>query len=193
MTKWIDKDGNPWNGSYIVVDGHTIVNPTDEMLRQAGYTDVKDPEPTPEEILDAAKVAKIKAITDYDNSASVNIFYIYEQPMWLDFDERSRISASLAAYRKMGREEMEKVYGDQSFVLPLDTWEDMLSQLEVYASECANVTETHKRNVRYCISVEEVGAYDYTTGYPDILVFKPYPDTPYPDGDGGSEEQNTEE
>lgn len=174
MKKYIDKDGNPWNGCYIVVDGQTIVNPTENMLLENGYTEVIEPEPTPEEELEKRRQAKIDEIDAYDKSDSVNIFYVYEQPMWLDFDERSRILTSISAYRKMGRTEMTKIYGDTEFTLPLDTWEELLAAVEIYASECLNVTERHKREAHNATNDEELAAIDITAGYPEKLVFRPY-------------------
>lgn len=174
MKRYIDKDGNPWNGCYIVVNGQTIVNPTDEMLLANGYTEVKEHEPTPDELFEERKKAKIAEIEAYDSSDSVNLFYVYEQPMWLDFDERSRILTSISAYRRMGRTEMTKIYGDVEFTLPLDTWDGLLAAVELYASECLNVTERHKREAHYAINDEELEAIDITAGYPEKLVFRTY-------------------
>ena len=46
----------------------------------------------------------------------------------------------------------------------------LLSSLEMYALECFNVTATHKAAVEKLQTVEEVLAYDYTAGYPEILM-----------------------
>lgn len=51
-------------------------------------------EPTEEEILAMAKSRKQNDITEYDNSANVNSFIIGGEPMWLNFDQRSRLKAS---------------------------------------------------------------------------------------------------
>ncbi len=45
----------------------------------------------------------------------------------------------------------------------------MLSALEMYALECFNVTAGHKAKVSALTTVEDVSAYDYTTGYPTML------------------------
>ena len=42
--KYIDNDGNLWNGYYIVVGNQTIINPTEEILLLNGYTKIEDPE-----------------------------------------------------------------------------------------------------------------------------------------------------
>lgn len=173
MKKYIDRNGQPWNGSYIVADGKTIVNPTEEILFANGYTEVTEPEKTAEELLAEAKAARIAEVEAYDASVAVNVFYLYGQPMWLDFDERSRILASISAYRKLGRTDMTKVYGGVEFTFPLDTWESLLAAVEVYASECLNVTERHKRDIMEAATMEDVSIIDITAGYPEKLTFTP--------------------
>ena len=176
MKQYIDRNGDLWNGCYIVVNGQTIVNPTESMLLSNGYTEVKEPEKTQNELFEERKQTKIKQIEDYDNSNNVNVFYIYQQPMWLDFDERSRILTSINAYRKMQRTEMTKIYNNVEFTFPIETWEELLSAVEIYASECLNVTQRHKMQVYYAINDEELNAIDITSGYPEKLIFNPNDD-----------------
>ena len=49
----------------------------------------------------------------------------------------------------------------------------MLYALEVYASECYDVTARHEANIAELDNIEMVDAYDYTVGYPQKLVFNP--------------------
>jgi len=173
MKKYIDSNGQPWNGSFIVADGKTILNPTEELLLASGYTEVTEPEKTAEELLAEAKAARLAEAETYNDSPEVNVFYLYGQPMWLYFEERSRILASISAYRRLGRTDMTKVYGGMEFTFPLDTWETLLSAVEVYASECLNVTERHKRDIMAAATMEEVSVIDVTADYPEKLEFTP--------------------
>ena len=45
----------------------------------------------------------------------------------------------------------------------------MLVALEVYAAEALNATEMHRSAVRHLETREEIEAYDFTTGYPEVL------------------------
>jgi hypothetical protein len=47
----------------------------------------------------------------------------------------------------------------------------MLVLLEVYAAEALNTTERHKIAINALETIEEIEAYDYTTGYPTKLAF----------------------
>jgi hypothetical protein len=47
----------------------------------------------------------------------------------------------------------------------------MLVLLEIYASEALNTTERHKIAINALQTIEDVEAYDYTTGYPEKLQF----------------------
>ena len=59
--------------------------------------------------------------------------------------------------------------GSVSLVINCDLAIQLLSALELYALECYNKTAEHKANVGKLMSIEDVEAYDYTTGYPDKL------------------------
>lgn len=59
--------------------------------------------------------------------------------------------------------------GGAKFVIDCDKAIRLLSALEMYALECFNVTASHKAAVGWLMSLEEVEAYDYKTGYPKML------------------------
>ena len=50
--------------------------------------------------------------------------------------------------------------------------EEILAGVEVYASDCYDVTENHKAAVDALTDVAAVEAYDYATGYPEPLQFQ---------------------
>ena len=128
-------------------------------------------EPTEAEILAMAKSRKQNDITEYDNSANVNSFIIGGEPMWLNFDQRSRLKASLEAIEADGGTEMTKSFGGKSYTFTTQQWHYMINTVENYASVCQTVTEEHRDAVQALESVEDVEAYDYTTGYPAKINF----------------------
>ena len=62
--KWI-KNG-VFASDTIELNGCIVCNPTEDMLRQAGYKEYQEPVPTESEKLEQAKIEKTAEITAYD-------------------------------------------------------------------------------------------------------------------------------
>ncbi len=110
-----------------------------------------------------------RQITAHDTSSAVNGFLLNGLTVWLDKDTRIGLMNSTTIAKNMGSETTTVWFGGISMTIPCDTAIQMLSALEMYALECFNVTAGHKAAVAQLTSVEEVSAYDYTTGYPAML------------------------
>ena len=145
--------------------------PSEQRLTEWGFVEWVEPAPTPAQLLERAKADKIAELEAYNDSNSVNEFTIRNNPMWLNFDERSRLQKAVDAKEAMGKTSMTKVWNGVDFTFPLSTWKAMLASLEDYAYECQNVTDSHKAAIDALESVEDVEAYDFTTGYPEKLSF----------------------
>jgi len=128
-------------------------------------------EPTEEELLAIAKSRKQNDITEYDNSANVNSFIIGGEPMWLNFDQRSRLKASLEAIEAAGGDEMTKTFAGKEYTFTTSQWRSMINAVENYAGVCNNVTEQHRESVNTLDNINDVEAYDYTVGYPQKINF----------------------
>lgn len=128
-------------------------------------------EPTAEELLQIAKSKKQSDITEYDNSANVNSFIIGGLPMWLSFELRSRLKASLDAVEAAGQESMTKSFGGIDYPFTTAQWRAMVNAVENYAGQCQKVTEGHRNAVNALTTVKKVEAYDYTVGYPPKINF----------------------
>jgi hypothetical protein len=48
----------------------------------------------------------------------------------------------------------------------------MLYAIEVYASKCYDNTQYHISQVNKLDNIEDLKNYDYTTGYPEKLIFE---------------------
>ena len=173
MEKLFIKDNVINQRQFIVInkDGFNTINPTDEMLFEDGWEVYVKPEPTKEELLIAAKNNKKQEITNYDSSNDVNEFYVSEMPMWLDKATRTGLMLRFNAEIAMGKEETSLWYGNISVPLQLTSAIQMLYALEVYASSCYDVTQSHIAAVEALETIEEVEAYEFTTGYPEKLRF----------------------
>lgn len=179
--RYVDNDGNFWNGKSIVIGEKRIWNPTEEQLMEAGYTEFVKPEPTTEQLLAQAKSAKLAAIESYDRSASVNIFtvrlkhdgdVVKEIETWADRETRADYKASIEAAELLGRDVVSPVMGGVELAIPVQTAKVALAQVQIYANQCYNVTEQKLALVRGMETVEAVEAVDVTSGYPEKLVFE---------------------
>lgn len=166
MEKYI-KDGKVKSRNKIVVvlDEMQIFNATDEQLARAGWTKYEEPAPT----LAQVKVRKLSEIDAYDTSSAVNGFSLNGMEMWLDKSTRVGLMNSIGIEQAAGRETSTLWFGDVSITIECARAIELLSALELYALACYNVTAQHKAEVNALTTIEEVEAYDYTTGYPDKL------------------------
>lgn len=144
--------------------------PTEEQLAEWGFEPYTPP--VPERTLEVAKSEKVAQITAYDISDAVNSFTLGNATMWISRDDRISLMNSTAILKNAGQETTTLWYGGQKYTLPCDTLIQMLSALEVYALQCYDVTEEHKAAVNALTTIEEVDAYEYTTGYPQRLSFE---------------------
>lgn len=111
---------------------------------------------------------RIKA---YDSSAAVNAFKLKGITMWLDKSTRSGLKLRLEAELAAGKEETTLWYLTTPITLPVTTAIVMLNRLEIYASECYDVTQWHLAAIASLESVEDVLAYDFADSYPEKLNF----------------------
>lgn len=150
-------------------NGKQTFNPTEAMILADGWVEyIPQPyAPTLEEI----KSNKVDEILAYDSSEAVNEFSIGGVPMWLDKATRAGLLLRFEAEAKVGRTETTLWNDGQSYTLPLETAQQILIALELYASACYDNTQSHIAEVQKMESKEAVESYDYTTGYPQKLLF----------------------
>lgn len=167
MKRWI-KNG-VFASDTIELNGCVVCNPTEDMLRQAGYKEYQEPVPTEAEKLEQAKADKIAEITAYDTSDKVNGFMLNGLLVWLDKATRVGLMNSTTIAKAAGQETTTLWLGGLKLVVDCDKAIQLLSALEMYALECFNVTASHKAAVNELRTIEEVEAYDYKAGYPKML------------------------
>ena len=144
--------------------------PSVEQLTEWGFVEWVEPEPTPEELLARAKTNKIAELEEYDAN-EVNSFSVNGKDMWLDHDVRQQLRISLDVLSQAGRETVTKWFDGQAYAFPTVVWFQMLTAVEVYASDALNVTEGHRAAIESLLTVEEVEDYDFRQNYPSKLVF----------------------
>ena len=153
----------------IELNGCVVCNPTEDMLRQAGYEEYVEPPLTEKEKLEQAKADKIAEIAAYDTSSSVNGFVLNGLLVWLDKATRVGLMNSTTIAKASGKQTTTLWLGGLKLVVDCDKAIQLLSALEMYALECFNVTASHKQAVSEMTTIEEVEAYNYKSGYPKML------------------------
>lgn len=162
--RWI-KDG-VFADMTMEIDGRVVSNPTDEMLRKAGYEPYV---PSEKELLAQAKETKTQEIERYDISDKVNGFKLNGTVFWLDKATRVGLMNSTEITKAAGQETTDLWMGDVKLTIPCDTVIKLLSAIELYALECFNTTARHKAEVQELKTVEDVEKYDIKEGYPKQL------------------------
>lgn len=165
--KWI-KNG-VFASDTIELNGCVVCNPTEDMLRQAGYKEYQEPVPTEEEKLEEVKAEKIAEITAYDTSDNVNGFMLNGLFVWLDKATRVGLMNSTTIAKAAGQQTTTLWLKGIKLVVDCDKAIQLLSALEMYALECFNMTASHKAAVNELTTIEEVETYDYKKGYPKML------------------------
>ena len=109
MKRWI-KNG-VFASDTIELNGCVVCNPTEDMLRQAGYKEYVEPTLTEKEKLERAKADKIAEIAAYDTSDKVNGFILNGQIVWLDKATRVGLMNSTTIERDFVPAKEKGIYG----------------------------------------------------------------------------------
>ena len=147
----LDENGNPIIIGYEDSDYCTV---TEEML----YGELS---------ADNVRKIRIKELDSRDSSPEVNEFTYMGKSMWFDKVTRTCIVYSMNTEKAAGRTETELYDNDgQKYILPIDTAIELFGALELYAKACYNQTQAHKDALLALDNVDDILAYDITTGYP---------------------------
>lgn len=126
-------------------------------------------------LTDALSVVKeevLEQIDDYDTSPSVNGFLLNGSVEWIDIELRMKLcSRTLPEEKKAGKTSTVLWLGNKPYELPIETIEQIMHEIEIYAKACLDVTNSHKAQVLALSDVSALVAYDYTAGYPEKLSF----------------------
>lgn len=124
--------------------------------------------------MEAAKKDLQDKILAYDSSVEVNSFTFAGVQMWLDKATRVGLKLRFEAEVKLGKTETTLWLSGMGFTLPLSgegNALDLLDAIELYASASYDVTQQHLAQLQALGTAEEILAFDFTSGYPEKLVF----------------------
>lgn len=159
------RGNNIYNGSYIITnDNTTILNPTHEILIENGY--VKE---VIEDTLERAIALKVEEIKAYDNSDNVNSFLLNGVAVWINREDRIGTRRAIELDIEAGNIESEIWLQGMMLKVNSQLALKLLDIVEHYAFTAYNITQRHIHNIKQLTTIEEINAYDYTTGYPKKL------------------------
>ena len=125
-----------------------------------------------EEPIEPMRKALLHNIEIYDTSPSVNGFLLNGSVEWIDIELRMKLcSRTLPEEKKAGKTSTVLWLGNKPYELPIETIEQIMHEIEIYAKACLDVTNSHKAQVLTLSDVSALVAYDYTAGYPEKLSF----------------------
>ena len=126
---------------------------------------------TQEKCINELKKYILKAIEAHDKSEAVNEFTLLGHNGWLHKDERVTIKSSLVDELAQGRTHTTIFLKQLPVEIEISAAQEFLQKVEVYAKDCLLRTMTHIANVNALETPDEILAYDYTTGYPEKVVY----------------------
>ena len=125
-----------------------------------------------EEPLSYLQALLLHNIETFDTSPSVNGFLLNGSVEWIDIELRMKLcSRTLPEEKKAGKTSTVLWLGNKPYELPIETIEQIMHEIEIYAKACLDVTNSHKAKVLTFSDVSALVAYDYTAGYPEKLSF----------------------
>lgn len=125
-----------------------------------------------EEPIEPMRKALLHNVEIYDTSPAVNGFLLNGSVEWIDIDLRVKLcTRTLPEEKKAGKTSTVLWLGNKPYELPIETIEQIMHEIEIYAKACLDVTNRHKTQVLALSDVSALVAYDYTAGYPEKLSF----------------------
>lgn len=118
---------------------------------------------------------KIQQINIFSDQGYINFFTYKGIKLSLNYDERSRLKDSIEAYKLLNIPTMTKIFKGNK--IDFNIKEDynklvyMLAALEVYYSECWNITHLHLNQVKNIQDFEQLYHFNIEADYPKPLNF----------------------
>lgn len=169
---YLGNSDSPENYEELPLEEYPVIEEPEEIEILDSSNENIVEEETFEEKLQKEKNKKIQEIEEYDFSSEVNGFFYNGQLMWLDRITRSVIVNNISSSELLGKNEIDIWYKDiLKITLDCQTAKYLLANIELYATECYNVTTQHKIQVKNLETIEEVRNFDIRKDYPERLVF----------------------
>lgn len=113
----------------------------------------------------------INSINEYDKCSDINTFFFNDEPSWLDKNTRIGLINSLSIQKDKGLETSTIWINGSPHVVDIERFIDFLRDLEIYAIECYNTTQTHIQNINMITDRNMLFNYNFCSSYPEKLHF----------------------
>lgn len=156
------------NGKYILLDEEMQeffeANPS-ATPTEIFYKTMSD------EISEGFKQSLIEAIKAYDKSDNVNIFYVNDNPLWINAESRVKLLNAVSLEKEAGATSTTLWLNNIPYKVPVDEAISMIKDIEHYAIVCNDVTMLHIYKVNKATIKSELNELNITIGYPNKLHF----------------------
>ena len=108
---------------------------------------------------------------DIEEVRKMKISEIQRKSVWLDKSTRVGLFNSISIEKNAGKTHTILWYDAIKYIIPIPDALAMLNEIEMYALNCYNVTQSHIAAVRSLQTIQEVENYNFKIGYPVKLNF----------------------
>ena len=111
-----------------------------------------------------------KLIIEYDKSYFVNSFKYKDYIFWFHKDERLSLKNKFTILLEQGIQTNTIWFDSVKYDVYCDRFLNFLNQLEIYASDCNDITRTHLHNIENISILENLLSYNITNNYPEVIT-----------------------
>lgn len=123
--------------------------------------------------LEQLRGCKVLCVGSYAKTDAVRAFINNGQKVdWLDSEARVSIRQSVEDKAAEGREKTVLYLSDGAHECSIETARETLRKMEVYAADCNDKVREHETAIAALQTIDEVEAYDYTDGFPEMPEFE---------------------
>ena len=163
-TTWEDYLDN----KYVLLDEEQV-----NFLKQHNNVSIKEiyDKTLYDEATEYEKQNLLRRIEEYGDSDEVNHFIINNEKVWIARDLRVSLKNKIQVEKESGYSETSIWLNDKQYNINVDIALDFLRQLELYAIQCFNNTQTLLSEAKQLTLRSEINNFDIKKGYPKILNF----------------------
>lgn len=164
--------GTTWEeylaGKYIMLDEEQV-----NFLKEHDNASIKEiyDKTLYDEATEYEKQNLLRRIEEYGDSDEVNCFIINNEKVWIARDLRVSLKNKIQIEKESGYSETSIWLNDKQYNINVDIALDFLRQLELYAIQCFNNTQTLLSEAKQLTLRSEINNFDIKKGYPKILNF----------------------
>ena len=164
--------GTTWedylNNKYVMLNEGQV-----NFLKEHDNTSIKEiyDKTLHDEATEYEKQNLLRRIEEYGDSDEVNHFIINNEKVWISRNLRVSLKNKIQIEKESGYSETAIWLNNKQYNINVDIALDFLRQLELYAIQCFNNTQTLLSEAKQLTLRSEINNFDIKKGYPKILNF----------------------